>query len=140
ITVMVGLVPTTIALTTGSAASLFSEPVTLTAVVAAGSRAPTGSVTFFADGNALGSAPLVAVGGQEVATVTTTAMAVGTHAMTAKFDAAGDFAAAQSSASPHVINSVPTTVTVAADPNPVAFGKPLTLTAAVGTPAVVTAP
>jgi uncharacterized repeat protein (TIGR03803 family) len=79
VTQTVNLPATTTAVTASATATYAASPVTFTATVSGG--APSGSVTFF-DGNlTMGSAPLSA----GTASFTTSALAVGSHSVTATY-------------------------------------------------------
>ncbi len=75
---------TTTAVTSSANPSTFGWPVTFTATVALtlGTGAPTGTVQFSEDGNNLG-APVPLAGG--VATLTTSALSIGSHAIVAVY-------------------------------------------------------
>lgn len=70
------------------------QPITLTATVMSSGGIPPGSVSFLDGATSLGSAPLG--GGQ--ATLTVSTLSVGTHALTASYPGAADFAPSTSSA------------------------------------------
>lgn len=84
---------TTITLTSAPDPSISGEPTTLTAKVSstAGSF-PTGTVAFFDDGTGIGTAPLEA----GAASFTTSALAAGSHALTAAYGGDADFSASVS--------------------------------------------
>lgn len=89
---------TSTAVTTSSTAATRGQPVTFTADVVAvspGAGMPTGSVTFYDGTASLGTATLGA-GGE--ASLTTTGLAVGAHAITARYTGDGDFVASVSGA------------------------------------------
>ena len=97
---------TATALVASSTSFRFGAPLTLTAtvtVVAPGAGAPTGSVTFMDGASALGGPVTVNAG---VATLSTSSLAVGTHAVTALYNAGTNFTGSASS---------PTTITVNPD-------------------------
>lgn len=73
--------PTTTALTSSLDPSRSGQAVTFTATVTSSAGAPTGSVTFTSDANTLGTVNLVS--GQ--ATLTTSALPVGDHTLTATY-------------------------------------------------------
>jgi Bacterial Ig-like domain (group 3) len=91
--------------------------VTLTAVVSSASGTPTGTVTFHSGTASLGTGTLNNVG---VATLSTTALPVGTDTVTASYAGSGSFAASSSPAVTVTITSTvartPATYTVAANP------------------------
>ncbi|MFE2500205.1 Ig-like domain-containing protein, partial [Streptomyces scopuliridis] len=81
---------TSTALTSAPNPSVFGQPVTLTATVAAvapGAGTPTGTVSFFDGATLLGNGTLS--GG--VATFVTSALAIGTHPLTAVYNGSGNF-------------------------------------------------
>ncbi|MGW2378117.1 Ig-like domain repeat protein, partial [Kitasatospora sp. NPDC001683] len=81
---------TTTALTSAPDPSVFGEPKVLTATVTAvapGVGVPTGTVSFFDGATLLGTATLVA----GVATFTTSALSVGSHALTAVYGGSARF-------------------------------------------------
>jgi hypothetical protein len=86
---------TTLTLSTTNIA--FALPVTFTANVASTtSGTPTGTVTFFDNGNLLNTATL---NSSDVATFTTTALTVGVHTITAVYSGDIDFSSSTASAS-----------------------------------------
>jgi hypothetical protein len=118
---------TTTALSVSTNAAVFGQPVTLTATVTSPAGTPAGAVTFFEDGNVLGSMTLDAAGRATF----TVAPDVGSHSLTASFAATGAFAASSSAAATVTVSPAATTTTLSASPNPVAVGQSVTLTAAV---------
>lgn len=116
----------TTTLTSSANPSVVGQPVTFTATVTSPAGTPTGDVTFASDGNPLGTVPLT--GGQ--ATVTTAALAVGSHTITA--DYSGDVNSVPSSGThTQTVQKAATTTTLTSAPNPSTFGQPTTLTATV---------
>ena len=123
--------------------SVFGAPVTFTATVAAvapGSGTPSGAVTFLDGGRSIGGATLS--GG--VAIFTTSALAVGSHTITATYTGNADFdgSAGSLTGNPQVVHKAATTTKVVSSQNPSIFGQPVTFTATVavaapgsGTPA-----
>ena len=111
----------------------YGQAVTLTATVSAaapGAGTPTGTVDFFdqSTGTDLGTATLTLVNGQEVATLTTTSLAVGSHTITATYAGDGNFGSSSGQAS-EAVGQDGTSATVEISPNPGAYGQALTLTA-----------
>ncbi len=84
--------PTTMALTSSSNTSLLGQSVTFTAILTAptGAGTPTGSVTLSEGGKVLFTSPVSSSG---KATFTTSALAVGTYAVTAAYTPSGDYIA-----------------------------------------------
>ena len=115
-------------LTSAPDPSFLGENVTLTAQVAPvspGVGTPTGSVAFM-DGTAkLGTAPL----NSSVATFSTTALALGTHSITAVYSGDADFIASTSSPRQQLVGG--TTTALASSVNPSTFGQSVTFTATV---------
>jgi hypothetical protein len=125
---------TTTTVTSGTNPSVFGQPVTLTATVAAvapGAGTPTGTVTF-KDGVTVLGAP-VTLNGSGQATFTSSAFAVGAHQITATYSADTNFLASDNTASPftQTVNQAATTTTVASGTNPSVFGQSVTFTATV---------
>jgi sugar lactone lactonase YvrE len=127
--------PTVVALTASQNPAVLGAVVTFTASVAtSGSTTPTGSVTF-SDGTAnLGTAVL---GGTAVATFSTTALAVGSHSVTAVYSGDDQNAAATSSPLIEVVQQ-PTTTSLTASPNPAVLATSVTFAATVAGPAGAT--
>lgn len=75
--------------------SLFGDPVTLTAVVAAGPGAtgdPTGTVTFTEGSATLGTATVATVGGRQEASITVSGLSAGAHDVVAAYSGSTAFA------------------------------------------------
>jgi streptogramin lyase len=99
---------TTTALTTSLSTALPGQQVTFTATVsrlATGAGTPTGSVDFFdtTTQTDLGSIPLALVNGVETATLTTTALALGSHSIRAAYNGDGNFLSSYDSKSVSII-------------------------------------
>jgi hypothetical protein len=120
---------TTTTLTASRASSVYREPVTLTAKVAAGSEpAPNGgSVTFAAGGKAIGTEKIVS----GKAELTTTGLAVGAESITAVYAGVSGFAGSTSKAVDVAVGKAESTVSLKASPDLVVSGKEVTLTAIV---------
>jgi hypothetical protein len=80
--------------------STLAGPVTLTATITPSSGAPTGTVYFFADDVAIGSATVTQVGGLFKASLTVTTLSRGTHVIGAAY--LGDTAFSSSNSLPAV--------------------------------------
>jgi len=78
----VQLATTSIAVTTSGSPALVLSPITFTATVTGNGGIPTGTVTFLSDGVSIGVANLSATG---TAAFTTSALAAGTHSITASY-------------------------------------------------------
>lgn len=89
LTQTVNTAATTTTLISSTSPSLPGHAVTFTATVTSPAGAPTGTVTFASDGNALGTVGLS--GGQ--ATLTTSALSVGDHAIAAGYTGDANFVA-----------------------------------------------
>jgi hypothetical protein len=107
-----------------------SQSVTLTATVA-GVRGvttvPTGSVTFFDGSTSLGSSSLS--GG--VATLSTSAMAVGTHSVTAQYSGDSNFHSVTSAVLSEVITLAADSTALLSSVNPAGAGQSVTFTATI---------
>jgi subtilisin-like proprotein convertase family protein len=113
--------------------SILGQSVTFTATVqsgVSGAGTPTGSVTFSIDGTP--QTPAVTLNSSGVATLTTSTLTAGQHAITATYTATGNFAGSSTTTplTQSVLNS--TTTTLASGPvNPSVFGQQVTFTATV---------
>ncbi len=122
-------------------ASVYGQPVTLTATVAAASgatRTPTGTVTFFNGPTSLGSAPLH--GG--TASLAVNALSIGAHSITASYSGDSAFDPSTSTAMTETVGQDQTRVVVASLSDPSNLGQAVTFVATVspaapggGTPA-----
>jgi len=100
------LIATTSATVTSSAnPAIVLSPVTLSAKVAGNGGIPTGTVTFTADGAALGNAPLDATGS---ASLSSAALAVGSHSITVSYSGDGNDSPAASAAITQVVSTIST--------------------------------
>jgi hypothetical protein len=127
-------VGTTATLTASPTTATAGTPVALTAVVkeTSGSGVPTGTVTFL-DGTAtLGTGALDATG---TAAYNATALAAGTHSLTASYGGDANNAGSTSAVVTVTINAAPTiaatSTTLTASPTSATAGTPVALTAAV---------
>ena len=119
---------TTVAVPTAPVA--FGQPVPLSATVSPASLsgvAATGSVTFFIDGVAVGTAALV----NGIANFAATGVGVGPHTVTASYSGDANFLPSTSAAARLSVTPLPTTTTVSVTPSPAAFGDTVSLRAAV---------
>ena len=122
---------TSTALASSPNPSTVGQSVTFTATVSVnspGAGTPTGTVTFFDGTTPLGSAPLNSSG---TATFATSALAAGTHAITASYGGDGNFTGSTSAALTQTVNKITTTTTVASSANPSIIGAQVTYTATV---------
>jgi len=125
--------------------SVFSQSVTFTAVLSpvtgtGGALVPSGTVTFFADGNSIGTGTL---GSNGQATVSISTLAVGSHVITTTYGGDINFNGSNGTLSPNQqvlsqIGGTATTTTLVSSQNPSNFGQSVTFTATVtgngGTP------
>jgi hypothetical protein len=121
---------TSTALISSVSPSIAGMPVTLTATIAGNGGIATGVVTFMNGGTSLGSGTLNARG---VATLATSALAVGTHTLTAVYGGDAKDAGSTSAALTQVVQIATSTTTVVSSANPSAFGGSVTFTASVAT-------
>ena len=127
--------PTTVALaqSAGSNPSNVGQSVSFTATVADGIAAvPTGTVSFFDNGGAVPVATISLAGTSAV--WTTSALAGGSHSITAVYNGNATFALSPTSAAVVLAVRVPTTVAVTGSPNPSGIGQLVTFTATVTAP------
>jgi len=104
-------VATSTALASAPNPSAFGQSVTFTATVTSGSGVPTGAVTFTEGATVWASN--VAVNGAGQAAFSTTALAVGSHTLTATFTGASGWlgSSGTNGGAPQVVNAAPITVT-----------------------------
>ena len=122
---------TATALSASADPTVFGQPVTFTASIAAaapGAGTPTGTVTFFIDGTAQTPVAL----SNDQATFTTSTLGVGSHVVTAAYSGDGDFNGSTSAGLSQVVNTADTTTTVSSSVDPSVFGQAVTFTASVG--------
>jgi arabinan endo-1,5-alpha-L-arabinosidase len=131
-------VPTTTTLATSASSAQQGSSVTLTAtVLAPASYVPAGTITFADGATVLGTQPLATVNGAQVATITTSALPLGTDALTATYNGTGYFTASTSPPEAVAVYPAPIVTTVALTSSPsgtIASGTATTLTATI-TPA-----
>jgi hypothetical protein len=113
----------------GSQSSVFGQSVTFVATVTSPEGGtPTGSVTFDDGTTALATEPLSASG---VVTFTTSALAVGQHAITSVYSGDADFYTSTAPVLEQTVSQADTTTTVTSSSNPSVVGEPIAITAAV---------
>ncbi|MBA3654056.1 MAG: Ig-like domain repeat protein, partial [Actinobacteria bacterium] len=123
-------------LTQTSATTVFGQPFDLKATVAAvapSTGIPSGAVTFTdtTTASALG-APALNGGSPDVASLTTSALGVGSHSVTAAYAGDGAFNPKTSSPITHTVNKATTAATLTSPTaNPTTLGHPVTFNAAV---------
>jgi VCBS repeat-containing protein len=108
--------------------TVFGQAVTFTATVSAASGTPTGNVTFLDGATSMGTATLDSTG---ATSFTTSALAVGTHSITASYSGDSNFNANNSSPFTQIVNLDVPLVTVNNSPNLSVFGQPIVVTATV---------
>jgi hypothetical protein len=118
----------TTALTTSTGSILAGSLVTYTATVVGNGSVPTGTVTFYDGSSSLGTA---ALNGAGVASLSTSALTTGSHAITAVYGGNSAFGSSTSSMLTQLIVAASTTTTLSSSANPVVTGSAVTLTAAV---------
>jgi hypothetical protein len=118
---------TTITLASSKNPTVFGEAVSFTATLASGAGTPTGSVAFYDGAAKIGDANL-AVG---VATLSTSTLAAGPHAITAKYSVVGAFLAATSAVVEQQVARAATTTALTSSKNPSGEGESITLSATV---------
>ena len=122
---------TTTAVSSSANPAVYGQPVTFTATVTAtapGSGVPMGTVTFKNGGSTLGTGTL---NGSGVATLTTSALAVGSASITAVYGGSANFNASTSSNLNQTVNKDNTTATISSSANPSVYGQLVTFTATV---------
>lgn len=117
---------TTTTLSSSANPSVFGQSVTFSAAVTSSAGTPTGSVNFASDGTPLGATTIA--GGQAV--LTTPALPVGSHTITATYSGDPNFQTSSDTLT-QTVNKAPTTTTISSSPNPSVFGAPVTFTATV---------
>ena len=133
----------TTALKSSANPATFGQAVTFTATVTGitGAAAPSGTVTFTGAGTAPVTVPLSTTGGVTTAALTTSALAVGPHSITATYDGNGDYKTSTSSpALSQTVNKATPTTKVSSSSGSITFGQSVTFTATVTGPAGATAP
>jgi Pro-kumamolisin, activation domain/Bacterial Ig-like domain (group 3) len=121
---------TSTVLITSADPSSYGQSVTFTTKVTSSAGIPAGTVTFLENGSNIGTRTLS--GG--VASLTTSALAVGTHSMTVVYGGSANFNVSTSPAVSQATYAAHTTTTIIASVNPSSYGQSVTVTATV-TPA-----
>jgi hypothetical protein len=122
---------TQVAITSSANPSVYGQAVTFTATVTVsspGSGTPTGTMTFYDGGAAIGTGT---VGSGGVGTFTISTLSVSSHAITAKYNGDVNFSSSTSSSLNQQVKKASTAVT--AGPNSAIVNQPVTLTATVST-------
>jgi autotransporter-associated beta strand protein len=113
--------------------SVVGQSVTFTATISSTSTGtPTGNVTFFDGATNLGT---TALNGSAVATLSTSALTLGSHSITAVYAGDTNFAGSTSPIMTQTVNQAATTSAVVSSANPSVFGQSITFTATVTTSA-----
>ena len=120
-------VSTTTTVSAASSSVVFGQSVSFTANVSSPNGTPTGSVEFFDGAISLGTA---AVSGG-TAVLATTALNVGTHAVSATYSGDNGFLSSGSSSVSVTVSTAHTTTTLASSPNPSTRRQTVTVTATV---------
>ncbi len=131
---------TTTSVTSAPNPSIIGQSATFTATVSVSSPGttavanPTGTVTFYDGGTAIGTGTLSTAAGVTTATFSTSALTLGSHSITASYATDGNFAGSTSAAYTHTVNKGSTTTTLAltSGATPASYGQSLTFTATVG--------
>jgi len=123
---------TTTTVTSNHAPAVFGQSVTLTATITVSTGSATGTVTFMDGATTLGTGTVSG----NLATYSSSALAVGTHSITAVYSGDSTYGGSTSATFSQVVNKGSTTTTVASDTNPSFPGDNVTFTATVS----VTAP
>jgi hypothetical protein len=125
---------TTTAVTSSANASVFGQSVTFTATVStAGLGTPSGNVQFFDGATPIGGP--VALNGSGQAQLTTSALTVGSHTITAQY--AGNVPSGFNSSigslntNPQIVNKASTTTGIVSSANPSSTGQAITFTVTV---------
>jgi hypothetical protein len=118
--------PTTTSLTSAPNPSAYGQSVTFTATVTAAVGVPIGTVTFTVDGVAT---PQALVGG--VATVVTSTLTGGAHAVTATYGGDPDHLPSAAGPLTQTVSRIASATSLAFGPNPSTYGQAVTLTATV---------
>ena len=93
---------------TPASTSITGQSVTFTAAIAVtapGAGSPAGTVTFLDGATSLGTGQLSVVNGNVRATFSTSGLALGRHAITARYDGNGDFTTSTSTPLTHDVNT-----------------------------------
>ena len=104
--------------------SVYGQPITVTATVST-KGTPSGAVTFKEGGTTLGTANLSGVH----ATLTTSNLTVGTHAITASYDGSTNYTSSTSGTLSQVVSKVATSNSISASANPTVYGRSVSFTA-----------
>jgi hypothetical protein len=132
----VGKATPTAVVASSSLTSNYGSAVRFTATVSGPDTTPTGIVTFYDGATSLGTGTLDGTG---VATLTTSALVVGTHSITVQYGGDSNFSPVTSAAITQTVVSVSATINVTSTANPSTYGNSVTFNITVaGTGAVPT--
>lgn len=121
----VTLVDTNTSVATSKTPTVYGEPITFTATVTSTQGTPAGTVTFKDGASSLGTSTL---NGSGVATLTTSALSVNSHSITAQYNGNSNFNGSTSSAITQLVNKANTMTTITADsPDPSVAGQTITV-------------
>jgi hypothetical protein len=128
---------TTATLAAPASPSVSGQSVTFTATVTVAlppttiDPIPTGTVTFYNNGTAIGTGSLSIVNGQDQATLTIATLSSASHQITAAYTSGDANFVASNASTPvtQVVNKASTTATVASSLSPTVFGQSVTFTA-----------
>jgi PKD repeat protein len=126
-TLTVNKASTTASVTSAPNPSVFGQTITFTATVSSTPSASEGTVTFFDNGNLIGTNALVS----GTATFSTSALSGGAHPITATYSGGTNFNGSSSGAITHTVNKADTTTSITSSTNPSYFGQTVTFTATV---------
>jgi hypothetical protein len=117
--------PTTTVATVSPNPSVFGQFVTITATLTSSAGTPAGAVSFLDGGTILGTGSL---NGSGQGSFSASALAAGSHTITATYAANGNFAGSTSAALLVTVNKASTTTVVTAQtPNPSVAGQPVSV-------------
>ncbi len=127
LTQVVGAVVTTTAVTSSLNPAVVGQSVTFTATVStAGTLTPTGNINFLDGATVLGS---IAITANKTAAYTTSALALGSHTITATYVGDTNYVTSTSAAVTQVVNKAVTTAALTSSVNPSTPGQSVTFTA-----------
>ncbi len=127
-TTTVNKLNTTTTLNSSANPATYGNSVTFTATVTSSAGTPSGTITFLGGSSTLGTGTLNASG---QATFTTSALAVGTHSITAVYGGDTSFNASTSSAVSQTVNQASSTTNLSSSSNPSSLSQSVTFTATV---------
>jgi subtilase family serine protease/sugar lactone lactonase YvrE len=124
ITQTVNAATPTLSVTSSSNPSTYGSPVTFTATISSG---PTGTVTFYDSGSAIGTGSISGT----TATFTSSTLAAGVHSITAGWAGNTNYNSVTSAAVTQTVNQATPTLSVTSSSNPSTYGSPVTFTATI---------